>query len=123
MPSTRTSDQDAARSVVRHVVWYRPQQKAPRAGHPLVADQDEVGVVLLRRGDQGLARVVAHDVSLGLDAVLDGFGGALELTLRVTSRATARTMCTEAPTAEASSEASSIAFSAVFDPSVPPRSS
>ena len=76
--------------------------------------------MLLRRGDQGLARVVAHDVSLGLDAgVLDGFGGALELTLRVTSRATARTMCTEAPTAEASSEASSIAFSAVFDPSVP----
>src|SRR4051812_9193407 len=66
----RLDDPNVAGRVVRDLVRHAPQQEAPRTGHALVADQDQVGVVLLGDVEDGVGGIplprVGYHLDLGL---------------------------------------------------------
>ena len=64
----RVDDQEVARRVVRHPVGNAPQSEPRGLPHPAVPDDDQVGVVRERRGEDRLAR-----------RALDQLGGRIDL--------------------------------------------
>ena len=70
-------------TLVRHAA----EQEPPRAGHALVADDDEVGALLLGDVEDRVGRVALAGVGLGLDAALArGLGGAAQRRVDVLAR-------------------------------------
>ena len=64
----RPDDQDRAGRVVGDLVRHRAEQEAPRAGHALVADDDQVRAALLGDVEDRVGRVALAREGLDLDA-------------------------------------------------------
>ncbi len=60
--SGRADDQHRAGRVMGHLVRHRAEQEALRAGHPLVADDDQVGLLLLGDVEDRVGRVALAGV-------------------------------------------------------------
>src|SRR4051794_7639092 len=70
-------DEDAAGRVMRDLVRHRAEQEALGAGHALVADDDQVGALLLGDVEDGVGGVALARVGLDLHAGLLGLLGRL----------------------------------------------
>ena len=68
--SGRPDDHHAARRVMGDLVRHAAEQEALRAGHALVADHDQVGVLLLGDVEDRVGRVALARVGLDLDPLL-----------------------------------------------------
>ena len=83
----RADDQHAAGSVVGDLVRHRAEQEALGAGHPLVADDDQVGPLLLGDVEDRVGRVALARERLDLDArAFDLLGGLAQRRLDVLAR-------------------------------------
>ena len=73
--------------MVRHLVWHAAEQEALRTGHALVADDDEVGALLLGHVEDRVGRVALAGEGLDLHArLLDLVGRVAERGLHVLTR-------------------------------------
>ena len=125
----RPDDQDRAGRVVRHLVRHASQQETLGAGHALVADHDQVGVLLLGHVQDRVRRLalaregvtctpaastpraasarIASTSSLGVDRVLDVARAPGAAPRAAATRAPARTRSRRPATPRSSSRARS----------------